>query len=171
EVDARLGELPAEDLVLDVVEADRLPAGDVAPALEEAAVAGLPYGRDRVLVEDRVERERVVRVQPVGEPVAVARKGLGRRVRAHARELVDEPVEERATLAERVVVDLAVRRDDGGEERRPGVGPERRDVHARAIFRRPTAQRNPRTRRATSWPAQALMSRTAAGASTVEHAR
>ena len=43
EVDARLGELAAQDLVLDVVEADRASAGEMAAALKELTVARLPY--------------------------------------------------------------------------------------------------------------------------------
>ena len=71
EVDARLGELAAQDLVLDVVEAHGAAAGHVAAALEELAVARLPHRGDRILGDDRVQREGVVRVQPVREAVLV----------------------------------------------------------------------------------------------------
>src|SRR5207249_11414874 len=82
EVDARLGELAAQDLVLDVVEADGTAAGHVPAALEELAVARLPHRGDRILGEDGVEREGVVGVQPVGESVLLAREARGVALRA-----------------------------------------------------------------------------------------
>jgi hypothetical protein len=75
-VDARLREAPAQDLVLDVVEADGAAARHVAAALEELPVARAPDRRDGILGDDRVQRERVVGVDPVGEALVVARKAV-----------------------------------------------------------------------------------------------
>ena len=74
EVDARLGVVRSEDLVLDIVEAGRRTAGDVPPPLEELPVARLPDRPDRVLLSDRVQGERVVGVDPVGQPILLARE-------------------------------------------------------------------------------------------------
>ena len=89
EMDARLAELAAQDLVLDVVEADGAAAGAVAPALEELAVARLPHRGDRILGDDRVQGERVVRVQPVREAMLVGREARGIAVRADGAERRD----------------------------------------------------------------------------------
>src|SRR5262245_13675930 len=60
EVNARLGELPAQNLVLDVVEADGATAGHMTLALEELAVACLPHRGDWILRQDRVQGEGIV---------------------------------------------------------------------------------------------------------------
>ncbi len=132
EVDARLGVVGPEDLVLDVVEADRRTAGDVPPALEEPAVARLPDGPDRVLLSDRVEGERVVGVDPVGEPVLLVREQVRTTVRRRAAEFGYELLQQRPPRGQTLVVDLAVLRDDLGQQAVPGRVGERPHVRGGA---------------------------------------
>src|SRR5712692_5123724 len=121
EVDARLGELPAQDLVLDVVQAERAAARDVLAALEELAGARLPHRGDRILGEDGVQGERVVGVEPVGEAVLLGGKARRIALRAGRAQPGDHALEDIPPLGEARVVDLALRRHDLGEQPAPRV--------------------------------------------------
>lgn len=76
-MDARFGEMLAQNLMLDIVKAHRSPAGDMPPPLKELAVARLPYRGNRILVYDRVEGEGVVGVEPVSQFVLFGWEGAG----------------------------------------------------------------------------------------------
>jgi hypothetical protein len=107
EVNARLLELAPQDLVLDVVErhlaAGRPPAHRRPHAVDlPDAVARLerqPRCANRIVIDDRAERERVVGVDPEREPL-LARPRAFFRGRC-LREPVDGCVERRASLLER----------------------------------------------------------------------
>ena len=103
--------------MLDVVEADGTAARDVAAALEELAGARLPHRGEGVLVHDRVERERVVGVQPVGQPVVLRREAVRMALGTRRPELRDEIVQQVRRSPEAAVVDLAFGGHHLGEER------------------------------------------------------
>ena len=125
EVDPGLRELRTQDLVLDVVETERRVPRDVPPTLEEPAVARLPHRADRVLVHDRVQSERVVGVDPVGKTVLFAREQVRTAFRRRGAEFGNELLEQGAPVRETLVVDLALVRDDLGQQAVPSVVRER----------------------------------------------
>ena len=78
-VDARVTERGSDDPVFDVVEAQRVAAGDEALLGEETVEAALYVGDadDGQGVEDTAKDEGVVRIDPVGEPVASGGETIG----------------------------------------------------------------------------------------------
>src|ERR1700676_1455701 len=89
----RLGEARAQDRMFDIVEAHRLAPGEIAPALKELAVARLPHRRDWILLHYRVQRECVVRVEPVRELLLLAGERRGRGLRTDGGEVANYPIE------------------------------------------------------------------------------
>src|SRR5262249_54001577 len=104
EMDARLAELPAPDLVFAGVQANGAASGHVAPALEELAVARLPHRRDRILGDYSVQGEGVVGVDPVGKAVREAGECIRMAVWTRCGELADEALEQGAAFRQAIVV-------------------------------------------------------------------
>ena len=106
EMDTRFGEMPAQNLMLDIVKAHRSPASDMPAPLKELAVARLPYRANRILVYDRAEGEGVVGVEPVSQFVLFGWKGAGVVVGPAFAKLGDYPLESIAAFEQPQIVNL-----------------------------------------------------------------
>ena len=135
EVDARIVEL-GQDRLLDLIERQR-PAGDAvrqplerARNLPDALVAdsSADASRNRVVVDDRSQHQRVVRVQPEGDLVV-----LRQLVSGSGGQEIDVTVELRAIRLQGAVVNLAVADVEvENRDRRSSGGPHRPATPARA---------------------------------------
>jgi hypothetical protein len=119
EVHAGVVEGRPDDLVLEVVEADGLAIEGEARGDEELEPR-VDDARDvRVAVQHVEERERVVRVDVVGEPRLPGREEVRARPRPGGADQRDEAVEPSAVRLEARVVDAALAVDARGEDRGP----------------------------------------------------
>ncbi len=98
--------------MLDVVETHQFAACAMSPALKELPVARLPHRGDRIFVDYRVQRERIVCVEPVGELFLFAGESDRRGDGAHCGKLPNHLVEQFAALGQPHVIDAAVGADD-----------------------------------------------------------